>query len=75
MQAEESLRASLAGFRAGDASFLDLLDTQRKLLEFALAAERSRADRGQALARLTSLVGAPLDVVSASDQTGEEDGD
>lgn len=74
-KAEESLRASLAGFRAGDASFLDLLDTQRKLLEFALAAERSRADRGQALARLTSLVGAPLDVVSASDQTGEEDGD
>jgi len=59
-KAEESLRASLAGFRAGDASFLDLLDTERTLLEFAVAAERARADRGKALARLNTLVGAPI---------------
>jgi cobalt-zinc-cadmium efflux system outer membrane protein len=59
-KAQESLRASLAGFRAGDTSFLDLLDTERTLLEFAISAERARADRGRALARLNALVGAPV---------------
>jgi len=59
-KAQESLRASLAGFRAGDTSFLDLLDTERTLLEFALSAERARADRGQSLARLHRLVGQPI---------------
>lgn len=56
-KAEESLQASLAGFRAGDTSFLDLLDTERTLLEFAVQAERARADRGIGLARLETLVG------------------
>ncbi|MCC5785817.1 MAG: TolC family protein [Phycisphaerales bacterium] len=59
-KAQESLRASLAGFRAGDTRFLDLLDTERTLLEFELAAERARADRGQSLARLHRLVGQPI---------------
>ncbi|XOV74654.1 MAG: TolC family protein [Phycisphaerales bacterium] len=44
-KAEESLRASLAGFRAGETSFLDLLDTERTLLEFAIAAERTGGPR------------------------------
>ncbi|MDQ7013049.1 MAG: TolC family protein [Planctomycetota bacterium] len=68
-KAEESLRASLAGFRAGDTSFLDLLDTERTLLEFSIAAERARADRGKALARLNTLVGAS---VPTDGTTGEE---
>ncbi len=59
-KAEESLRASLAGFRAGSTSFLDLLDTERTLLEFAIAGERARAERGKALARLNRLVGEPV---------------
>ncbi|MCC5821665.1 MAG: TolC family protein [Phycisphaerales bacterium] len=59
-KAEESLHASLAGFRAGETSFLDLLDTERTLLELAIAAERARADRGKALARLNTLVGEPV---------------
>lgn len=64
-KAEESLRASLAGFRAGETSFLDLLDTERTLLEFAIAAERARADRGKALARLNTLVGEPVPTEAA----------
>lgn len=56
-KADESLRASFAGFRSGETSFLDLLDTERTLLEFAISAERAKADRGQALARLHRLVG------------------
>lgn len=59
-KAQESLRASLAGFRAGETSFLDLLDTERTLLEFAIASERARSDRGKALARLGTLVGEPV---------------
>lgn len=64
-KAEESLRASLAAFRAGEANFLDVLDTERTLLEFAISAERARADRGQALARLNALVGAPVPTKAA----------
>jgi len=75
-KAEQSLRASLAGFRAGETSFLDLLDTERTLLEFALSAERAKADRGQALARLQRLVGEPVPTEPAKqprqpDTTGE----
>ena len=67
-KAEESLKASLVGFRAGETSFLDLLDTERTLLEFAIAAERARADRGKALARLNTLVGEPVETYAAQDQ-------
>jgi len=56
-KAQESLSASLAGFRTGDSEFLDLLDTERTLLEFSIAAERARADRGKGLAKLNRLVG------------------
>lgn len=66
-KAEESLRASFASFRAGETSFLDLLDTERTLLEFALAQERARADRGQALARLNTLVGTRMPTRPAND--------
>ncbi len=76
-KAEESLRASLAGFRADETSFLDLLDTERTLLEFAVSAERARADRGQALARLNRLVGEavptePAAGTSVKAKAGEE---
>ncbi|MCA9272127.1 MAG: TolC family protein [Phycisphaerales bacterium] len=71
-KAEESLRASLAGFRAGDTNFLDLLDTERTLLEFAIATERARADRGQALAKLNRLVGQAI-TTESTDQLPEGD--
>ncbi len=66
-KAEESLRASLAGFRAGGTNFLDLLDAERTLLEFAVAAERARADRGKSLAQLNTLVGAQVPTQIADD--------
>jgi len=67
-KAEESLRATLAGYRAGDAGFLDVLDAERTLLEFALAAERARADRGVALAELASLVGGAIPTHAESEE-------
>ncbi len=62
---EQSLRASLASYRAGQTDLLDLLDTQRTLLEFALAAERARADRAMALAALNTLVGEQIPAETA----------
>lgn len=71
-KAEESLRASLVGFRAGDTSFLDLLDTERTLLEFAMSAERARADRAIALAKLNRLVGTAIPTDPADEPTEDE---
>ncbi len=69
-KAQESLSASLGGFRSGDSEFLDLLDTQRTLLEFSISAERARADRGKALATLNRLAGRPVSTVE--DQSTEK---
>lgn len=68
-KAKESLSASLAGFRTGDSEFLDLLDTERTLLEFSIAAQRARADRGKALATLNHLVGHPVPTQPAKTNT------
>ncbi len=59
-KARESLKASLASFRAGEATFLDLLDTERTLLEFDITVEKARAARGKALARLHTLTGGAI---------------
>ena len=61
-KAHESLRASTAAFRGGTAGFTDLIDTQRTLLEFALALERARADHAQRAAEVEMLLGRPLRV-------------
>ena len=56
-KAAESLKVAEQSFRAGDASFLDLIDAQRTYLEFELAQERALADRARSLARIEMLVG------------------
>lgn len=69
-KATESMQASLAGFRTGGSDFLDLLDTERTLLEFQLALERAVADRAVSLAKLERLTGTDLDTNPAD---GAED--
>jgi outer membrane protein TolC len=56
-KARQSLRATEAAFRSASASFLDLVDAQRSLLDFELSYERALADRAQRLAELEMLVG------------------
>ncbi|GAH83671.1 unnamed protein product, partial [marine sediment metagenome] len=56
-KARQSVKATEASFRAGGGTFLDLIDTQRILLEFELAYERALASRMQRLAELEKLVG------------------
>jgi outer membrane protein TolC len=59
-KATESLQASLGSFEQGQSDFLDLIDTQRTLLEFQLAIERALVDRATSAARIEQLVGIPL---------------
>ena len=47
-------------FRAGKASFTDLIDAQRIYLAFELEAERALASKAQRLAELEMLVGREL---------------
>lgn len=59
-KATESLQASLGSFEQGQSDFLDLIDTQRTLLEFQLAIERALVDRATSAARIERLVGSRL---------------
>ena len=56
-KANESIRSTETAFRAGAASFLDLVDAERSLLEFDLSYARAFANRAQRLAELEMLVG------------------
>jgi outer membrane protein TolC len=56
-KAAESIKATDAAFRAGKASFTDLIDAERILLEFQLAYERALVDKAQSLAEMEMLAG------------------
>jgi len=56
-QAEQSLEAASAAYRAGNADFLTFLDAQRTLLQFRLQRQQARRDYGKAYARLEQLMG------------------
>ena len=63
-KARHALEATEAAYRAGTSGFMDLVDSQRTLLEFELARERAAADRAIAAARVRALVGeAPRDTL------------
>ena len=59
-RATEAMKVIEAAFPRGGASFSDLIDAQRVLLEFQLTHERALADRGRRLAELEMLVGREL---------------
>ena len=54
-KARESLKVTEQAFRAGDASFVDLIDAQRTYLDFELSNERALADHQKALAKIEML--------------------
>jgi outer membrane protein, heavy metal efflux system len=56
-KANQSLTVAQGAYRAGDTGFSDLIDSQRILLEFALARERAAADYAQAIIRVRTLIG------------------
>lgn len=68
---DQSLQATEAAFRAGNATFTDLLDTQRTLLELRRALARARTDRAQRMAELQAMVGRDLPVAPAAAKPAE----
>ncbi|KKL73187.1 hypothetical protein LCGC14_2077430, partial [marine sediment metagenome] len=59
-KATQGIRVTQTAFQAGKASFTDLIDAQRILLEFELAHQRARADKAQQMAKLEMLVGTEI---------------
>lgn len=59
-QAEQSLEAVRAGYRAGKTGFLDLIDAQRALRGFQLEYFKALVDRQHRLAELEQVVGISL---------------
>lgn len=64
-QAEQALRATMDGYRTGQAGFLDLLDAERDWLELRLAAFRAKTDLFQQQARLEQAVGRLPEIAKA----------
>ena len=56
-KASQALEVTRKAFEADRATFLDLIDAQRTLLEFELARARAMADRAISLSELKTLVG------------------
>jgi outer membrane protein TolC len=59
-QAKQSLKAAESGYQAGQVDFLNLIDSQRVLLDFNLAYFRAVADFGTNIAGLERVVGVEL---------------
>lgn len=62
-QAEQALRSSEQAYATGGASVLDLLDSERTLIEVRLGLAQLQADRFKSIADLERAVGAPLSEV------------
>jgi outer membrane protein TolC len=56
-KAEQSLKASFTAYRAGEIDFLNLLDTQRQLLDFQLTLDRARTGAATRKAEIELLTG------------------
>jgi len=68
-RAADSLAATETAYRAGNASFLDLVDAERLLLEFQLEQQRALADHGRDWAELERLIGGVLEAVATLEET------
>lgn len=59
-QAEQLLDLNATDYRSGKATFLDLIDTQRMILNYRLELARARAAQRTQLARIEMLIGKEL---------------
>jgi cobalt-zinc-cadmium efflux system outer membrane protein len=72
-KAQQSLDAARSGYVTGRSTFLDVIDAQRRLLEFELSAIEARTQRELAIASISLLIsgsapeGAPVLPVSTPD--------
>lgn len=59
-KAEQSLNASYTAYQAGELDFLNVLDAQRRLLDFQLQLERSISTLGIKQAEIEMITGRPI---------------
>jgi outer membrane protein TolC len=71
-KAKESLEATLGAYQTAEASFTDLLDAERVLLEMQFAERRARADAANALATIDRLTGSSIFTTDADTSTTTE---
>jgi len=58
-KAEESLNVTMSGFQTGDASYLDLINAEKVLLEFQLSFNLAESNRLKAMAAMEAALGEP----------------
>jgi outer membrane protein TolC len=56
-KAKESTEASYTAYQSGEASFLDVIDSEERLLEFKLSLKRAEANRIIAISKLNMIAG------------------
>jgi len=61
-QAEQTLQSALAGYKTGSVSFLDLLDSERMIVQFRLNHYKEQATYFKRLAELEKAVGTDLNL-------------
>ena len=73
-RAEQAYKATQTAYTSGKATFSDLIDAQRVLLEFRLAHARALTMRVQRLAEIEKLIGRPLSAAAtpAAPEKGEK---
>ncbi len=74
-KAEQSLNAGYVAYQTGEMDFLNVLDAQRRLLEFQLQFERSRTDLAIGLAAIEMITGSELELsrdTYSKDEGGSE---
>lgn len=68
IRADQVLRATETAYRTGEASFTDLIEAQRELLEFELATHRANADHFRGIAELEALIGQSLGTLPSEER-------
>ena len=68
---QESIEASYTAYQAGDAGFLDLIDSEQRLLDFQLSVKRAQADRATAATKLQQLAGSFSELTAAEKENSK----
>lgn len=67
-RANQVLESTQQAYRTGEATFTDLIESQRELFDYELAAARAEADRFQRLAELEALLGQIIEGLNTESQ-------
>jgi len=69
-KAEQALTSSRQSYAAGQVSFVELIDSQRTLLDVRLLVAQARVEREKRLAEIEALAGVDVETMGAGDTNG-----